>query len=68
MAIATAVQRGGFVYVYDDHGQVLSTLPTGSDPSDGLQGYTGSTVSVRRGGFVYIYNEKGMVISTVPSR
>ncbi len=64
MAIGSAVQRGSFVYVYDEKGQQLATVPAG----EGMQGYTGSTVSVRRGAFVYTYDERGRQISTTPAR
>jgi len=64
MAIGSAVQRGSFVYVYDEKGRQLATVPAG----EGMQGYTGSTVSVRRGAFVYTYDERGRQISTTPAR
>ena len=63
--IATAVQRGGFVYAYDAKGSQMFSVSAGSGDKDGLVGYTSSTLSVRRGGFVYIYNEKGSQISSV---
>jgi hypothetical protein len=65
--IASAVQRGSFVYIYNEKGSQIGTIPGGSGPKDGLVGYTGSTVSVRRGSFVYIYNANGSQISTVPA-
>jgi hypothetical protein len=68
MAIATAVERGAFVYVYDEKGRQILTISTGNKPADGLTGYTSSTVSVRRGGFIYTYNEKGGQISTHTAR
>lgn len=67
MSITTAVQRGGFIYVYGERGAVLCTIPSGSQSNDGLKGFTSSTVSVRRGSFVYVYNERGAVIQTVPT-
>ena len=68
MAIATAVQRGHFVYVYDEKGHQLTAIPAGSQPTDGLQGYTGTTVSVRRGAFVYVHDERGRQVSATPAR
>jgi len=68
MTIATAVEVGGYVYVYDAKGAQLCALPTGNESADGLKGYTGSTVSVRRGDFVYIHDESGRQISAVPAR
>ncbi len=67
MAIGNAVQRGSFIYVYDEKGVTLCTLPAGSGSNDGLKGYTSSTVNVHRGGWIYSYNEKGMQISTTPA-
>lgn len=68
MAIATAVQRGGFVYVYDEKGRQLATIAAGAGPEDGLKGYTGSTVSIRRGGFIHVFDERGRQLSTTPAR
>ena len=59
MAIGSAVQRGPFVYVYDEKGRQMTAVPAGNGPEDGLTGYTGATVSVRRGAFVYTYDERG---------
>ena len=64
MAIGTAVQRGSFVYVYDEKGRQLATVSAG----DGLQGYTGTIVSVRRGGFIHTYDERGRQVSTTSAR
>jgi hypothetical protein len=64
MAIANAVERSGFVYVYDEKGYQLCMLPAG----EGLTGYTFSTVNIKRSDFIYSYNEKGQQISFVPSR
>jgi hypothetical protein len=68
MPIATAVQRGSLVYVYDEKGRHMITIPAGYKPEDGLTGYTSATVSVRRGGLVYTYNEKGRQISVTSAR
>lgn len=45
MAIGNAVQRGSFVYVYDEKNRQISTIPAGNGKDDGLKGYTGSTVT-----------------------
>lgn len=63
--IATAVQRGGFIYAYDEKGSQMFSVSAGSGAKDGLAGYTSSTLSVRRGGFIYVYNNKGTQISSV---
>ena len=58
MAIATAVQRGSMVQVYDERGRAIFSR------SGDLHGYTGGTVSVRRGRSIYTYDERGRQIST----
>lgn len=68
MAIGNAVQRGSFVYVYDEKGRQLCTVSAGSGPNDGLKGYTSSTVNVRRGAFIYTYDEKGRQKSTTSAK
>ena len=62
MAIENAVERNGFVYVYDENGFQLATI------LGQLHGYTGSTVSVRRDGLVSVYDEKGRQTSVAPPR
>ena len=68
MAITTAVQRGSFVYVYNEHGRVICSLPAGSAPNDGLKGYTGSSVSIQRGPFIYVYDENGHQMQSIPAK
>lgn len=64
MAIGSAVQRGSFVVIYDEKGRQIASVPAG----EGLQGYTGSTVSVRRGSFIINYDERGRQVSSIPAR
>lgn len=68
MAIGSAVQRGSWVYIYDEKGKQIATVPSGSNPGDGLQGYTSTTVNVRRGSWIYMYDEKGRQIRTLPAK
>lgn len=68
MAIGNAVEKGSFVYVYDEKGHQLFTKPRGSQPNDGLKGYTSNTVNIRRGSFIYTYDAKGHQLSTTPAR
>lgn len=63
--IGSAVQRGDWVYVYDEKGSQLFTKSAGGGEKDGLMGYTGSTVSIRRGDWVYVYDAKGSQVSTI---
>ena len=55
--IGTAVQKGDYVYVYDEKGHQL-TYQRGQ-----LQGDTGSSFSIRNGDYVYVYDEKGHQMS-----
>lgn len=64
-SIMTAVEMGGFVYVYGERNMVLCTIPSGGGPGDGLKGYTSSSVSIQQGRFIYIYNERGQCIQTI---
>jgi hypothetical protein len=64
MAIANAVQKGSYVYVYDEHGTELCSIFAGSWKSDGLHGFTDSAVSVRTGSYIYTYDEKGHQLSS----
>lgn len=59
--IAAAAQRGGHVYVYDDRGHTITTLP------GELISFTGSTVTVQRGNHYYIYNAKGSSTRVIPA-
>jgi len=66
--IASAVQMGNVVHVYDERGSTMCILSVGGQyASDGLQGYTSSTVTIRRGSAVFTYNEKGHTIQTHPA-
>lgn len=68
MAIASAVQKGNFVYVYDERGRQLTTIAAGGGSQNCLQGYTETTVSIRKGNFIYIYDERGDQKSAIPAR
>jgi len=67
MPIGNAVQRGAFVYVYDEKGRQTGAIPAGSGREDGLKGYTSARVSVRRGAFIYLHDEKGRSMGTIPA-
>jgi len=64
MAIANAVQRGSTIYIYDEKGHSLGSVPA----YDGLHGFTSGSVSVRSGNTIYIYNEKGHQTGSTPAR
>jgi hypothetical protein len=59
MAIASAVKRGPYVFVYDERGNQTAAIYGGDKPEDGLQAYTATTVRVRRGSFIYYYDARG---------
>jgi hypothetical protein len=60
--IGSAIERGSYICVYDEHGITLFSKARGSGPNDGLLGFTGTTVTVRFGSIIYTYDEKGMTI------
>ena len=62
MAIGSAIERGSFIFVFDEHGRTLFSKAKGSGPKDGLLGITSSTVTVRFGLIIYTYDEHGMTI------
>ena len=65
MAIASVVQKGSTIFVYNENGGQLCTV----DGNYGqLQGYTSSTFTVKRGSNIYVYGEIGNVISTHTAR
>ena len=64
MAIANAIQRGVSVYLYDEKGTVITTVPA----RDGLVNFTATSVSVRVGNMVYMYNEQGRFTGSSPAR
>lgn len=68
MSIGSAVEKGGFVYVYDERGRQIFTKTRGSQSEDGLKGYTSKTVSIRHGGLIITYDERGRQISTTSAR
>jgi hypothetical protein len=62
MAISSVIERGSFIFVYDDQGHVLFSKSKGSGTRDGLVGFTGATVTMRYGSLVHTYDEHGMTI------
>lgn len=68
MAIGNAVERGTFVYIYNEQGHQVGCVPTGNQPGDGLKGYTSGTVNVQRGSYIYSYNERGAQVNCVSVR
>ena len=67
MAIASAIERGSLVFVYDERGLMLYSKPKGSGPTDGLLGFTSSSVTVRSGSTVFTYGPTGQIIYTKPA-
>lgn len=66
MAIGNAVERNGFVYVYDENNRQICCLNGGEfNPSDGLKGYTSSRVNIQRNGFIFSYDETGRQVGCI---
>ncbi|PWJ68141.1 MULTISPECIES: hypothetical protein [unclassified Fibrobacter] len=53
MAISTAIQKGNYVYVYDEKNSHKFSMP------GELMGFTSSTVTIKRGNYANVYDEKG---------
>ena len=66
--VASAVQRGRHVHLYDESGRQLAAIPAGDADEDGLKGYTASTVTIRRGAYMHTYDTKGRQLSATPAR
>jgi len=49
MAIGNAVQKGAFVYIYDEKGHQTASISIGNDKNDGLRGYTSSAENLGNG-------------------
>ena len=64
MPIGSVIQKGKWIYVYDEKGHQLFDKLVGNKPCDGLVGYTSTTVSIRKGDWIFTYNEKGRQISS----
>jgi hypothetical protein len=62
MAIGSAIERGSFIFAYDEHGRTLFSKARGSGAKDGLLGFTSSTVTVRFGSIIYTYGERGETV------
>jgi hypothetical protein len=62
MAIGSAIERGSLICVYDERGTTLFQKVRGSASTDGLLGFTNSTVTARYGSTIYTYDEHGMTI------
>lgn len=63
MPIATAIQKGTTIYVYDEKNHQLFTRSVSSSDR-GLLGYTSTTVSIQKGSIVYTYDQKGRQMYT----
>ena len=62
MAISVAIQRGSWVYIYDENGNITGTVDSGTNTGllgNGLIGFSSSSVSIKRGEMVYVYDAKG---------
>jgi hypothetical protein len=68
MAIGNAVQRGFLIFVYDTNNRQTATIPSGSQPGDGLKGYTSTTVNVQHGFLIFTYDEHGRQLGNTPAR
>jgi len=68
MAIANAIQRDSYVYLYDERGVQICAfaLPGSRNPPDGLVSFTANSVNVRSGAYIFTYNEQGIQTGSYP--
>jgi isopentenyldiphosphate isomerase len=64
MPISNAIQRGPSVYLYNEKGRLICTVPA----NQGLLSFTSGTVSVKGASQIFVFNEKGQLTATIPSR
>jgi hypothetical protein len=62
MPIGSVIEGGLLICVYDEDGRTLFQMARGSGATDGLLGFTGSTVTARCGSIIYTYDETGTTI------
>lgn len=67
MAIGSAVERGGYVYIYNEKGQQVANVAIGNGKDHMLMGYSSGSVSIRRGSYIYLYDEKGRQTGNIPA-
>jgi len=60
--IANAVQRGVWVYIYNEKGSQIGSVAA----KEGLVGYTSKSVSIRSGAWIYIYDARGRQTGAMP--
>ncbi|WP_418185342.1 hypothetical protein ACNSOS_11095 [Aliarcobacter vitoriensis] len=63
MAIGNVMEKGNYVYIYDEKNQQTGMISIFPNNGDRLMGYTSSTINVKKGSYVYTYNEKAQQIS-----
>ncbi|MCT7492767.1 hypothetical protein [Aliarcobacter cryaerophilus] len=66
MAIASVIQQGEFIHVYDENNRKLFYLTLFLKRGDKLMGYTNTTVSIQFGDFIETYDDKRNRISAHP--
>ncbi len=59
MPISNAIERDGFVVIFNETGNQCASIQIGRGSKDGLTGYTSTTVNVRDGNFSKSFDERG---------
>jgi len=63
LSIGMAVQRGNYIYAYDNQGKQLWCYAGGE-----LAGYTSKAVSVRKGNYIYMFDDHLRTINVIYSK
>lgn len=64
MPIASAIQRGSSITVYDEKNRTLFGKTVPDKTRDGIVGYTANSISIRYGNTIIIFNATGHQIGT----
>lgn len=64
MPIASAIQRGTSITVYDEKNRILFGKTVPDKSRDGIVGYTANSISIRFGSTVITYDAAGHQIAT----
>lgn len=62
--IKTAIQKGRYIYIYNERGVQSASIIVSDLPMSGLQGFTTETVSVRQGNAIMTYDEMGHEVAS----
>ena len=63
MTISSVIQKGSFLYIYNEKNQTNGSLPLGGGK---FCGFSPSCICIQKSSFIHIYDEKGRPTGTIP--